>query len=585
VTSNSNLHANQPTQPQLLFVGTLALYLLVGAHFLMRNAGGSGLDLPVNLVGWIFAALLIAAGLWQIVQTRQLLISRFFVVALVGVAGLLIPLFYPGALVVDTLPRIMGLVGGLLLYFALLQFGFSQRQLHTGLNLVLACAAIEMSLSLVQFFLLTPGNWIGYDTASNRPFGVFQQPNVMASFTATALAISLYLAALKEYQRFRIYYLGIAFAGAFLINVLQSRSGQLGCLGAILLLTPLVFQQAKKATSLWLGLALLGFAAGYFVMYYADSINSVKRLADMTSYGGDAARLAIYGESLQLIADQPFSGVGYGNFEGAWQMQYASAPDKDPDLARAMFNLEHPHNEILLWTVEGGLLPLAGLLVIGIGFIRLLFTQGPQHWRQSLALLALVLPIAFHTQTEFPFYTSALHWLVFIGLLYFIDASLSQPRQISCPNTLVPATGAWLLPLVTVPFMLTGLHTQYLLTRFEAEPETQEALLTQVINPFSALDRLQRDVMGLRFIAAMESGDKAALNEYVSWAETAARHKPRLYNYSNRIQALRQLGRNKEADELLAEAKWRFTDSPELAPLSQIEPGTEPLLLPEKRTP
>ena len=564
VTSTPYLATNKATPAQLMFVGCLALYLLVGAHLLMPNAGGSGLNLPVNLLAWVFAALLISAGLWQIVQTRQLIISRFFMVGLVGVALLLIPVLYPNALMADTLPRLAGLLAGVLLLLAMLQFRFSRKQRDQGLHLLLACAGIEMALSLTQFFLLTPGNWVGYDTGSNRPYGVFQQPNVMASFTATALAISLYLAVQKEHQDSRIYYLGSACIGAFLLNILQSRAGQLGGLGAMLLLAPFAYQQARKTTVLWFGLVLLGFAAGYVVIFYIDSINSVKRLADITSYGGDAARLAIYGESLQLIADQPLAGAGYGNFEAAWQIQYAGSPDRDPHLARAMFNLEHPHNEVLLWTVEGGLVALAGLLVIVIGFLRLLFSHGLQHWRQSLALLALVLPIALHTQTEFPFYTSALHWLVFVSLLYFIDGTRSEPRQISCPNILLPAMGAWLLPLALVPFMLTGLHTQYLLTRFEAAPKAEEALLDRVINPFSAFDRLQRDVMGLRFLAAMENGDQTALAEYVAWATAAARHKPRLYNFNNRIQALRQLGQNAAAEQLLTEARWRFADSPKL---------------------
>jgi len=61
------------------------------------------------------------------------------------------------------------------------------------LYLLLGAVAIEALLGLVQYYLLVPGNWIGYDTRTNRPYGIFQQPNVMASFMATGLALAIWL--------------------------------------------------------------------------------------------------------------------------------------------------------------------------------------------------------------------------------------------------------------------------------------------------------------------------------------------------------------------------------------------------------
>ena len=528
----------------------------------MRNSGGIGLDMPANIVTWLFVSVFVGAGFWQISTSQTLVYTRFLQLSLLGCLGLLIPWFYPKALPLHYEgPRMLGLMMGLMFYLTLLQFRFSRQRLMAGLYWLLVCFAIEIALSLTQYFLLTEGNWIGYDTASGRPFGVFQQPNVMASLVATGLALSLYLSSQADRpKRSESLHVFVAVSGALLTLVLQSRTGQLGTLLALLLLLPYVKQHAGRHLVIWFTALTIGLGLGLLSMTFSENVARV--MSEVYTQAGP--REQVYGISLELIGNNPLMGSGYGRFEEAWQLGYAQSAERSVDINWSMLTLQHPHNEVLYWAVEGGLLPVFGLLIVGFAFLRLIATQP---WRTSLAWLALVVPISLHTQTEHPFYSSPFHWLVLLGLLNFIDTSSGQQYQLRLSNVRLARLCAWLFPLIGVPFMLTGLHTHYLLDRFQRAPMENKALLDEVINPIITLNKIQKARRGLQFIWAMSDGDTESLKDYISWADNLAITEPRFYLYYNRIMALRQLEQTAAADTLLAEASWRFADHKDLAPL------------------
>jgi hypothetical protein len=68
-----------------------------------------------------------------------------------------------------------------------------------------------------------------------------------------------------------------------------------------------------------------------------------------------SSRFGIWSNVLSLIAQQPWSGVGYGRFNFAWTMT--------PFPGRPVAFFDHTHNILLQWAVEFGL-PLAVLLLL-----------------------------------------------------------------------------------------------------------------------------------------------------------------------------------------------------------------------------
>lgn len=169
------------------------LYWLLGMHFFMHNPGGAGLYLPFNAWGWIFASLVMALGLWQVTLNQRLMASPLLTALWLGGLLLLLPMAYPGFELKDyAIPRLLGLFAGLLFLASLYQWRLDRGARDRLLYLLLGAVAIEALLGLVQYYLLVPGNWLGYDTKVNRPYGIFQQPNVMASFMATGLSLAIW---------------------------------------------------------------------------------------------------------------------------------------------------------------------------------------------------------------------------------------------------------------------------------------------------------------------------------------------------------------------------------------------------------
>lgn len=54
------------------FFISFALLMGLGAHYFQHNQGGSGLQIAVNNVVWIFFSLLIGLGLWKTNKSKEI---------------------------------------------------------------------------------------------------------------------------------------------------------------------------------------------------------------------------------------------------------------------------------------------------------------------------------------------------------------------------------------------------------------------------------------------------------------------------------------------------------------------------------
>lgn len=540
------------------------LYWLLGMHFFMHNPGGAGLYLPFNAWGWIYASLMIGLGLWQVTVQQRLRFSPLQAGLWFGALLLLLPMAYPGFALKDyALPRLLGLFAGLLFLFALYQWSWQRQCRDRLLYLILGAVAIEALLGLVQFYLLTPGNWIGYDTKVNRPYGIFQQPNVMATFMASGMALAIWLELRQQGARWLMgLRYGVIVAAVVLLVVLQSRVGQLGALLALLLLLPQLVRQG-----LWrriVALVLLALLMGLLSQYW---MAGVKRGLEIYQSGG--MRSVYWPYAIKLISQSPWTGWGYGSFESVFLHHYMADKALDPTMVQIEYNLDHPHNEFLYWAVEGGLAPMLGMVVMACTLIwRLLRVR----WTNSMALLALVTPILLHTQTEYPFYHAIVLWWLLLALLYVIDAEIEER-----PYAAEQGRGWWVseyrpwlllrftalvIPLLVVPFMLTALHTAWVVTKYERGGYKEPALLLDIVNPLAWLTRVEFDVNSVRLMVGLQTHNKAELEAYLEWGEAFVRHTPRSNIYANMVLALNALGRMEEANTLRSEALRLYPADP-----------------------
>lgn len=547
-----------------LFWVVSILWLILGMHFFMHNPGGAGLYLPFNAWGWIFASLAIGLGLWQITLRQRLVFSPLQASLWIGALLLLLPMLYPGFEFKDyAIPRLLGLFAGLLFLFGLYQWRFNRLQRDRLLYLILIAIAIEALLGLVQFYLLTPGNWIGYDTKANRPYGIFQQPNVMATFMATGLALAIWLELRREGGRLLMALrYGVIVSAALLLVVLQSRVGQLGGLLALLLLTPQLHRQ--HLLSRVLTLVILAMAIGLLSQYW---MAGVKRGLEIYQSGG--MRSVYWPYAAKLIAQTPWSGWGYGSFESVFLHHYMADKALNPSMVQIEYNLDHPHNEFLYWAIEGGIAPMVGMVIMG-GAILWRLMRG--RWVNGIALLALVTPILLHTQTEYPLYHAIVLWWLLLTLIYIIDSEIEETAMASCgvSSWWDVTYRPWLLlrfmaiaiPLLVVPFMLTAIHTAWVVTKYERGGYKDPGLLLDIVNPMAWLTRVEFDVNSVRLMVGLQTNNKVELEAYLKWGQAFVRHTPRANIYANMVIALDALGRTDEASKIRAEALKLYPTEP-----------------------
>lgn len=537
------------------FLITFALLMGLGAHYFQHNQGGSGLELAQNNVVWIFFSTLIGIGLWKITEAQKIFYSRFSLVFLIAFLLFLVPIFYPNNILAEqSYTRLIGLFAGFLLFVSLQQMRFSSLFLQRLLLLIVLAGALQACYSLMQDYLLPADNIFGYNVGYGRPYGIFQQPNVLASFMATTLILAGYLLQKIECKRTQAFLLITALLNMWVITVAMSRTGYLGVIIALLLLSPWAYQQHKKRFTLFILTLLIAIG---IASLKGDALGA--RNIESLAEGGQ--RLVHYSNSWEMIKEKPLMGYGYGGFEKEYLIHIAKRVSNGQSKPEGS-HLTHPHNDTLFWMVEGGGVPLLAILLLVVSFLTLLKAFKV---KQALALMALVIPIALHTQTEYPLYHSALHWLVLIVLVFYIDNESETIKSQPFPPTFALRVFGLLIPIFTFIFMLSNLYTISKVTEYERSKNPDIKLLMDIVNPLVFQDRFDFHLSYFRLSIAVQTGNQEEIQEVIKWTEKTLESTPKSFFYIILYLAYKNNNQLEKAQELLAYARYLYPKDAQLA--------------------
>ena len=223
--------------------------------------------------------------------------------------------------------------------------------------------------------------------------------------------------------------------------------------------------------------------------------------------------------------------------------------------------MDHPQNELLFWTDEGGILPLVGLLVMAGSFLKMIWTVKQ---KKSGAILGILLPILIHTQLELPFYISLVHWIIFIFIIYLIDSEYGNHFETKVSFSSIFRFLSFVIPFVITAYMGTTLKTASVITQFERTGYKDPSLLVSIVNPYSWQKKYETLIMKLNLNIAKKTKNTERLNDYIEWAERYVDHSPYLFIYYDLATAYEALGDGEKAWEvyryaqyLYPGAKWR----------------------------
>lgn len=390
--------------------------------------------------------------------------------------------------------------------------GGARRRIYT----VLVIAGLfQTGLACWQTLLpVSAAHYLGYEflRTGGRATGGFGQANLLGSFLATSLLCALWLLLSSPERQGR----GCAAAAVPLLFIglilSESRSAWIGItVGTLLLLVvaPFFRQRLQILLLIAAGLAA-GLAVSHFrpVMLIAGQpsvsphkgivVTEIKRLTrDRVS--SDRERLTLTKGALLLIAARPFAGHGIGSFESAFPPALARSGHLNPFTV----TVTHPHNELLYVWSEGGIVALAGLLcwiaLWAIPFRPLLNLLRRQRApRHVVARGALTLPLMIHVMTEFPFYSSAVHGVLMVVLLWLalpIRARRSPRLFPSSPaDTRLVQVMVICFCLAGMLFMGTALQSAFCIRAAEKTLLRDATPLTKVTNPLAQPERLQFDL-------------------------------------------------------------------------------------------
>ena len=546
------------------FFITFALLMAIGAHYFQHNQGGSGLELAQNNVLWIFFSALIGLGLWKITTERKILYSPFTLVFLIALGLFLLPLLYPNnELASQSYTRLLGLAAGFLLFVSLQQFQFSRIQIQRLLLLIVLAGFIQACYSLTQDYLLPADNIFGYDVGYGRPYGIFQQPNVLASFMATTMILAGYLLQQVNNKKLQAFLLLTALLNVWVVTITISRVAYLGSFISIMLFIPWAWSNHKKRLIVFLISIFLGITAGAL----KPDLTEIKS-GHMENITEDNLRMSYYSQAWTMLKKEPLIGYGYGSFEKEYLISRAELVknNESPPFPKGQFT--HPHNDTLFWAVEGGIVPILAILLLVIAFLRLLGTFKLTH---ALALLALVIPISLHTQTEYPLYHSAVHWLVLLVLVFYIVNQAQPIKQQLFRPTFALRAFALLIPLITTLFMLSNLHTISKITQYERSKQPDIRLLMDVINPLVFEDRFSFHLNYFRLMMAKQLNKPEEVQKVIDWTEETLKSTPKSYFYALLYLAYSSNQQKEKAKQTLDYARYLYPADKQLANIDKME--------------
>lgn len=239
--------------------------------------------------------------------------------------------------------------------------------------------------------------WKGYVQAS----GVFDHPNVFATYMFTYLCVALGLALFVRSKRTGAVLLIVVVASAAGLVLSFSRSGWIGFAAAVLVFI------ARYPRFLKLGVVVIGAVAALVLLLPKEQVEGLNRRLTPEMDASMMARVGAYRTGWRMFTENPVLGVGLGSFYRRfldYKVPEARFPKNYIRGSDSGMEAHSTYLQLLAETGVPGLLLFLGLnLVVIRQLIRLLASRGPPFFRGlsiglAAAFAALVVQNAFNSQ-------------------------------------------------------------------------------------------------------------------------------------------------------------------------------------------
>ncbi|QSX34002.1 O-antigen ligase C-terminal domain-containing protein [Shewanella avicenniae] len=398
---------------------------------------------------------------------------------------------------------------------------------------------VESIFSIFQFYFLFDTDFYPKQLVGQRPFGVFQQVNIMgvyasAGFFSAFYFIRKYHSVLTEHKLMRgMAYLVICITPLVLF-LTASRAAILSFLVGVCCLLPIIFKEKSEKyfehiKRCFLISVILTLVA---VVTNGGGTRSVESLSG-------ALRLPMWDHTLWMISKHPLLGWGLGSFDTAYVTSLAERYEGLATIHERF--LYHPHNEILFWLAEVGVIFSVPVFGFAIYVFYQIYKTNSQ--RDFLVALSCILPFAIHSMLEFPFYQSIPHWFYFVSLVWIFSPQMfiATSIKLTWPSKFFGCG----LSVLGVLFMVTAFYSAHniLLSRVGKQP----AAIYNVTNPFPFYHHYFYLLYSNTMYSALSNGDSVLAAEMVKNIQAESKYIKAPGIYMDIIYANQKLGKHAEA--------------------------------------
>lgn len=542
-------------KPQRLFFILFGILFLIAPFYYQPNLGGEGLFIPHNSSLWIVASWIIATASFLIYKNQVIVLPRYWLgLALLPIGALITGYIAENNNPTEWIVRISVIIGGYLFFLSLFQYQLKSKHIERSLYIVLAMGLIAGAYGVIQS--QTGALHLGHImpvSPEYKAVGIFQQVNLQASLMATLLILSFYLASRPALQNFsfiiKFTLVITTITASFSIAYSGSR---VGLISAIIGLSMLLIGRWKlfKNAKLMFSVLTLSVIIGTTLGQSGLTKTALKLDRAIGGLHTDV-RWHMYTLSWDIFTEAPFTGHGLGSFQKVFQEERADYQNKGGYKLESSPRFSHPHNEIIFWLVEGGVIAIIGILAAAIFTFLQLIKLG---WQRGWGYAALLFPIIFHTQVELPFYISNTHWLLLLFLLFithqsnkkeFKTASLSVSAQHTLPIFFLIIAVTSSISLVNTQVANAGIVNY--LKRNQSHPTyLQSSLESAYFREYTTYLLLRREM-----IIGIQRLETQPAENYIAWATESIKTIPAISSYRDLVIAYHSLKKADQRDQTL----------------------------------
>jgi O-antigen polymerase len=455
----------------------LAVLFIFAPLYYHSNIGGLGLRIPANIVIWMAALVTIGYSIKYAMYRGKLVLPQNYIGLLLFPSVAFLSLFIYNSYGSDYVFRVITILTGALFFIGLFQFSLKRQARDKILFFIVLSATLQGGVAVFQTLGYSSLGTL-FSASEGIPTGTFQQVNNMAVFQVISILISIYLVKRPQFKSYLdnkniLIYVSVSIA-CYVITSSGSRVSILSLFIGLALIMPSLINGLKKNKNKYLILLIMTFV-GVGAGLHSEGVERLeqKTMALKSDYSS-AARVAIYEISFELIKQKPWFGSGPSQFAKVWQEEKVNYQKQNLNVATVNSYVAHPHNEILLWLVEVGLIVTVTLLIFGL---TILTHIKKDTLATSLSYLALLTPIVIHTQVELPFYTSALLFFVFLFLLMQMSSLKTINKQVKLNNLSLKVSNLGLLSILAISII-------FLIHSFKSSYEFKQFYVQRDINVF-----------------------------------------------------------------------------------------------------